>query len=144
LLDFSHILRLTIRAKESGRCLGLKFSPCKTTWRRRSGPIAPCCFRPLLPFAIVLFALVAFDCWGRGSTGKWCQSRLRDQVWDLRSQVGKQRSCTLVNCRRMRVVISCNSGNDEGGNPEWLPENFRSSDMGPRRDPWPKASWKPA
>ena len=50
LLDFSHILRLTIRAKESGRSLGLKSSSCKMTCCSRSLPVPPCSRRLLLTF----------------------------------------------------------------------------------------------
>jgi hypothetical protein len=74
LLDFSHILRLTIRAKESGRCLGLKSSSCEMTWRRRTLPVAPC--RLALILAFLLFTAVkvrgqAFGCRCQGPTGKW-------------------------------------------------------------------------
>ena len=73
LLDFSHILRLTIRAKESGRCLGLKSSSCEMTWRSRTLPAAPC--RLALILAFLLFTAVkvsgqAFGCRCLGPTGK--------------------------------------------------------------------------
>jgi hypothetical protein len=64
--------------------------------------------------AIVLFALVAFECWGSGSTGKWCGTRLSDQVWDLRGQIGEQRRYSLISYQRVCVVVTSYSGNDEG------------------------------
>jgi hypothetical protein len=74
LLDFSHILRFKIRAKESGRCLGLKSSSCEMTWHRRTLPAAPC--RLALILAFLLFTAVkvrgqAFGCRCQGPTGKW-------------------------------------------------------------------------
>jgi hypothetical protein len=56
LLDFNHIFRLMIRAKESGRCLGLKSSSCEMTWRRRTLPAAPC--RLALILAFLLFTAI--------------------------------------------------------------------------------------
>ena len=67
LLDFSHILRLTIRAKESGRCLGLKSSSSEMTWRTRALPAASC--RLALILAFLLFT--AFKV--RGKAFGWCQ-----------------------------------------------------------------------
>jgi hypothetical protein len=73
LLDFSHIFCLTIRAKESGRCLGLKSSSCEMTWRRRILPAAPCRLGLLLAFllgTVVKVSCRAFGCRGQGPAGK--------------------------------------------------------------------------
>jgi hypothetical protein len=69
LLDFSHIFRLTIRAKESERCLCLKSSSCKMTWRSRRLPVAPCRLGLLLVFCLCTTVRVrcrAFGCRGEG------------------------------------------------------------------------------
>jgi hypothetical protein len=71
LLDFSHIFRLTIRAKESGRCLCLKSSSCKMTRSSRRLPVALCRLGLLLAFCLCATVRVrcrAFGCRGQGPT----------------------------------------------------------------------------
>jgi hypothetical protein len=114
LLDFSHKRRLTIRAKESGRSLGLKSSPCKMTWCSRILPVPPCRRRLLLAFLLFAAVKVRVALLGQGSAGKGGGSSLLNEVSALRSQVGEQSGNVLMGDQWLHGVIAYHSGSYEG------------------------------
>jgi hypothetical protein len=77
-IDLGQICRLTIRVKESGRCLGLKDASSKMSCHSRIGPAAPL----VLLLTLYLFAAVRVRRRGFGSDGSTSSPPARLQIVD--------------------------------------------------------------
>jgi hypothetical protein len=104
-LQFCHIRRLAILAKERRWCLGLLDSSCKMMWKCRlalSDPLSPLLLALLAVFALLLATVQGM--FGRSSCcpGKRRRAGFGHHVRDERAEKRKKyRDCQLVN-RRVR------------------------------------------